>query len=100
MKTIIALLLVLVTWFFLEEDKHEQVKIKPFCLAEENLNFLFEIRFYLDIDGVFLVLSLYSRAMSASFNVEKKKKKSLQFLVQQGSQKKKVSRFLPSSLPF
>lgn len=77
MKTIIALLLVLVTWFFLEEDKHEQVKIKPFCLAEENLNFLFEIRFYLDIDGVFLVLSLYSRAMSASFNVGKKKKKIL-----------------------
>lgn len=56
MKTVITLLLVLVTWFFLEEDKHEWVKIKLFSFAEENLNSTFEMRFYLDIHFCFWCL--------------------------------------------
>lgn len=49
MKTIITLLLVLVTWFFLEEDKHEGIKIKPFVFFLKKTGI-----FYLKWDSVLI----------------------------------------------
>lgn len=99
MKTIITLLLVLVTWFFLEEDKHEGIKIKPFVFFWRKLEFSIWSEILSWYTHFLCVFSLYSRALSASFNMGGGRGvgwwKSSQFLIQKGSQKKK---FLDSSI--
>lgn len=69
MKTIITLLLVLVTWFFLEEDKHEGIKIKPFVFFWRKLEFSIWNEILSWYTLFVYVLSLYSRALSTSFNM-------------------------------
>lgn len=95
MKT--TTLVVLVTWFFLEENKHKWVKIKPFCFEK---SWIFHLKWdFILLSTFFLFVCVKSRALNTSFYREKTKKKSSQFSVQQESQKK-VPWFVPSSLPF